>query len=106
SGGGAGDYFLRLIESLGFKLGFGTDTPWSELPAAARHALLHGAGLHGWGGQVHVQYKNRHGRERSYDTNFEGVIPWVERRHAEAESDSSREKFAGYMREVPCPSCR
>jgi excinuclease ABC subunit A len=100
SGGGTGDYFLRLIESLGRKLGFGTDTPWSELPATARHALLHGSGE-----QVHVQYANRHGRQRSYYTNFEGVIPWVERRHAEAESDSSREKFAGYMREVPCPSC-
>src|ERR1700759_1561049 len=45
------------------------------------------------------------GRKRWYDTASEGVIPWVERRHAEAESDSSREKFAGYMREVPCPSC-
>ncbi len=105
SGGGTGDYFLRLIESLGRKAGFGTGTPWSELPAAARHALLHGSGLHGSGEQVHVQYTNRHGRQRSYYTNFEGVIPWVERRHAEAESDSSREKFAGYMREVPCPSC-
>ena len=100
SGGGTGEVFLRLIESLGRKLGFGTDAPWSELPAAARHALLHGSGE-----QVHVRYTNRHGRQRSYYTNFEGVIPWVERRHAEAESDSSREKFAGYMREVPCPSC-
>ena len=99
-GAGVGDYFLRLTESLGHKLGFGTGTPWSELSAAARHALLHGSAE-----QVHVQYTNRHGRERSYDTNFEGVIPWVERRHAEAESDSSREKFAGYMRELPCPSC-
>jgi len=52
-----------------------------------------------------VRYKNRYGRERSYYTNFEGAVSYVERRHAEAESDSSREKFAGYMREVPCPSC-
>jgi excinuclease ABC subunit A len=94
------DYFGRLIEALGRALGFSTGTPWSGLPAAARDALLHGSAE-----QVHVQYSNRHGRERSYDTNFEGVIPWVERRHAEAESDSSREKFAGYLREVPCPSC-
>ena len=101
SGGHVGDYFVRLIQALGDTLGFRTDTPWSRLPAAARHALLHG-----YSDQVHVRYKNRHGRERSYYTTFEGVIPWVERRHAEAESDSSREKFAGYMREVPCPSCR
>ncbi len=101
SGGHVGDYFVRLIQALGDTLGFRTDTPWSQLPAAARHALLHG-----YSDQVHVRYNNRHGRERSYYTTFEGVIPWVERRHAEAESDSSREKFAGYMREVPCPSCR
>ena len=101
SGGHVGDYFVRLIQALGDTLGFRTDTPWSRLPAAARHALLHG-----YSDQVHVRYNNRHGRERSYYTTFEGVIPWVQRRHAEAESDSSREKFAGYMREVPCPSCR
>ena len=100
SAGTVSDYFLRLIEALGETLGFRMDTPWAKLPERARQALLRGYEL-----QVHVRYKNRYGRERSYYTNFEGVIPWVERRHAEAESDSSREKFAGYMREVPCPSC-
>jgi excinuclease ABC subunit A len=94
------DYFDRLIEALGETLGFRMDTPWAKLPVKARNALLRGYDL-----QVHVRYKNRYGRQRSYYTNFEGVISWVERRHAEAESDSSREKFAGYMREVPCPSC-
>ena len=100
SGGHISDYFERLIQALGETLGFRMDTPWVKLPAKARQALLRGYDL-----QVHVRYKNRYGRERSYYTTFEGVIPWVERRHAEAESDSSREKFAGYMREVPCPSC-
>jgi excinuclease ABC subunit A len=100
SAGTVSDYFFRLIEALGETLGFRMDTPWAKLPERARQALLRGYEL-----QVHVRYKNRYGRERSYYTNFEGVIPWVERRHAEAESDSSREKFAGYMREVPCPSC-
>ncbi len=100
SGGHISDYFVRLIEALGDALGFRMDTPWAKLPAKARNALLRGYDL-----QVHVRYKNRYGRQRSYYTNFEGVVPWVERRHAEAESDSSREKFAGYMREVPCPSC-
>jgi excinuclease ABC subunit A len=101
SGGHISDYFVRLIEALGDALGFRMDTPWAKLPAKARNALLRGYDL-----QVHVRYKNRYGRQRSYYTNFEGVIPWVERRHSEAESDSTREKFAGYMREVPCPSCR
>ena len=101
SGGHISDYFVRLIEALGDALGFRMDTPWAKLPAKARNALLRGYDL-----QVHVRYKNRYGRQRSYYTNFEGVIPWVERRHSEAESDSTRERFAGYMREVPCPSCR
>ena len=100
SSGHLSDYFVRLIEALGETIGFRMDTPWAKLPAAARQALLRG-----YDAQVHVRYRNRYGRERSYYTTFEGVIPWVERRHAEAESDSSREKFAGYMREVPCPSC-
>ena len=100
SGGHVSDYFIRLIEALGSAMGFTIDTRWSRLPAAARRALLYG-----YDDQVHVRYKNRYGRERSYYTGFEGVVPYIERRHSEAESDSSRERFAGFMREVPCPSC-
>jgi excinuclease ABC subunit A len=101
SGGHVSDYFLRLIEALGDSMGFSVKTPWARLPARARNALLRGHDE-----QVHVRYRNRYGRERSYYTTFEGAISYVERRHAEAESDSSREKFAGFMREVPCPSCK
>jgi excinuclease ABC subunit A len=100
SGGHVNDYFMRLIEALGDALGFSVKTPWARLPGPARTALLHG-----YDQQVHVRYKNRYGRERSYYTHFEGAIPYIERRHSEAESDSSRERYAGYMREVPCPSC-
>jgi excinuclease ABC subunit A len=100
SGGHAFDYFGRLMEAVSESIGFRMDTPWERLPAKAKKALLNGTD-----DQIHVSYKNRYGRERSYYTSFEGVIPWVERRHAEAESDSTRDKFAGYMREVPCPSC-
>src|SRR5690349_5877024 len=101
SGGHVSDYFVRLIEALGSGMGFSIDTPWSRLPAAAQRALLYG-----YDDLVHVRYKNRYGRERSYYTNFEGVVPYIERRHSEAESDSSRERFAGFMREVPCPTCQ
>jgi excinuclease ABC subunit A len=101
AGGHVSDYFDRLIEALAETVGFRTDTPWERLPAKAQKALLYGLDQ-----QVHVRYKNRYGRERSYYTNFEGAITYVERRHAEAESDSSREKFAGFMREVPCPTCK
>src|SRR5881409_286066 len=75
-------------------------TPWERLPSKAQKAILNG-----YPTQVHVRYKNRYGRERSYWTDFEGAIPYVERRHGEAESDTSRERFEGYMREVPCPDC-
>jgi excinuclease ABC subunit A len=101
SGGHVSDYFLRLMEALGASMGFSVDTPWRKLPAAAKKALLDG-----YPDQVHVRYKNRYGRERSYYTNFEGAIPYISRRHAEAESDSTRERWAGFMREVPCPSCQ
>ncbi len=101
AGGHVSDYFDRLIEALAETIGFRMDTPWSKLPAKAQKALLYG-----YDAQVHVRYKNRYGRERSYYTNFEGAITYVERRYAEAESDSSREKFAGFMGEVPCPSCK
>jgi len=100
SGGHISDYFLRLMEALGSAMGFTVDTRWSRLPAAARRALLYG-----YDEQVHVRYRNRYGRERSYYTSFEGAVTYIERRHSEAESDSSRERFAGFMREVPCPSC-
>src|SRR5690606_15713540 len=56
--------------------------------------------------KVHVRYRNRWGRERAYTTGFEGVISFLERRHAETESEWSREKYEGYMREVPCPACK
>ena len=56
--------------------------------------------------KVHVKYRNRYGRDRSYTTGFEGVVPFVKRRHAETDSDWSRERYEGYMREVPCPECK
>jgi len=100
SAGHVSDYFVRLIDALGDALGFKSSTTWERLPAKAQKALLYG-----YDKQVHVRYKNRFGRERSYYTNFEGAIPYIERRHSEADSDYSRERFAEYMREVPCPSC-
>ena len=99
-GGHGNDYFMRLTEALGRSIGFTMDTAWAKLPEVARRALLHG-----YPEQVHVRYTNRRGRQRSYDAIFEGAIPYLERRHAEAEGDSTREQFAGYMREVPCPAC-
>ncbi|WP_434967178.1 excinuclease ABC subunit UvrA [Janibacter indicus] len=94
-------YFQRTMAALGDDLGFDMDTPWRALPSRARAALLEGRNH-----KVHVKYRNRFGRERSYSTGFEGVIPFIKRRHTETESDWSREKYEGYMREIPCPTCR
>ncbi|NGO68395.1 excinuclease ABC subunit UvrA [Streptomyces boncukensis] len=94
------DYFGRIIGALADALGFRTDIPWAGLPQRAKKALLYGHKT-----QIEVRYRNRYGRERAYTTAFEGVVPFVKRRHAEAETDSSRERFEGYMREVPCPAC-
>ena len=62
--------------------------------------------LHGSDDQVHVRYRNRYGRERSYYANYEGVIPFLERRLDQTESDAQRERYEGYMRDVPCPVCK
>jgi len=100
SGGTTSEYFIRLLRGLADGLGFSMDTPWDRLPAAARKAVLHGSDQ-----QVHVTYRNRYNRQRSYYAEFEGVIPFLERRAAQTDSDFAREKYEGYMREVPCPVC-
>jgi excinuclease ABC subunit A len=94
------EYFGRLLSALGDALGFTLKSRWEQLNAKQQKAILYGHET-----EVHVRYKNRYGRERSYYTSYEGVVPFLERRHAEAESDSSRERYEGYMREVPCPAC-
>ncbi|CAB4879654.1 MAG: excinuclease ABC subunit UvrA [Actinobacteria bacterium] len=101
AGGNVSDYFKRLLEALCDDLEIDMDTPWSDLPAKARTSILHGFPT-----EVHVQYKNRYGRTRNYHTSYEGVIPYIERRHSESESDAVREKFEGFMREVPCHGCQ
>ncbi|MEU3653449.1 excinuclease ABC subunit UvrA [Streptomyces sp. NPDC032161] len=95
------DYFTRLLDALAADAGFSTDTPWRRLPASVRELVLHGSGR-----RLRVTHRNRLGRERSYTTRYEGVIPHIERRHAEGrETGTGQDRFAGYMREVPCPAC-
>ncbi len=100
SRGTVSGYFARLLEAIAEELGVDVDTPWRKLPARARKVILSG-----YPDQIHVQYRNRYGRRRSYYTEYEGVVPYVKRRHAEAETDASRERFEGFMREVPCLAC-
>src|SRR5947209_13408511 len=100
STGQTAEYFQRLLEALAETVGFRMDTPWRRLPASAQKAVLHGSDV-----QVHVRYRNRYGRERSYYAAFEGVLPFLERRHEDTDSDYMRDKYEGYMRDVPCPVC-
>jgi excinuclease ABC subunit A len=100
STGQTSEYFTRLLEGLANSAGFSVDTAWHRLPPKAQDAVLHGTGS-----QVHITYKNRYGRQRSYYADYEGVVRFLERRVGQTESDYAREKYEGYMREVPCQSC-
>jgi excinuclease ABC subunit A len=97
---GMGDYFLYQIVALGEALGFDVDTPWADLPDRAQKAVLYG-----FDETLQVAYRNKRGQRRSYETRFEGVVPWVERRHQETDSDWTREKYEQFMREIPCSTC-
>ena len=77
-------------------------TPWKSLKAKDKKLVLYGTGNKA----VHVTYKNRFNRTRSYEAHYEGIIPWLQRRHGESESDWSREQIEQYMREVDCPECK
>lgn len=100
AGGQSADYFNNLLEALAKDVKFSMNTPWKKLSVKAKDAILHGYEY-----EVHVKYRNRYGRVRNYSTGFEGVIPFIERRHSETDSDYSREKYEAYMRETPCAVC-
>jgi len=101
AGGQSSEYFLRLLEALATELKFSMDNPWKKLSVKAKEAIMNGFDY-----EVHVKYKNRYGRVRNYSTGFEGVIPFIHRRHGETDSDYSRDKYEAYMRETPCPACK
>ncbi|WP_103064455.1 excinuclease ABC subunit UvrA [Actinomyces qiguomingii] len=93
-------YFTRQLQALGEELSFDVDTPWRALPERAKDAILRGKDF-----EVKVRYRNRWGRERIYSTGFEGALNYVMRKHDETESEWSKERYEGYMREIPCPVC-
>jgi excinuclease ABC subunit A len=94
-------YFDRVLGAIADEFGFSIDAPWRKLRKRDKQAVLYGSGST----EIQVSYRNRYGRRRSYKTRFEGVIPWLERRHSDSETDRAREQIEGYMREVPCPAC-
>jgi excinuclease ABC subunit A len=99
SGGQSSDYFLRLLEALAKDLPFSLETPWKKISVKAREAILNGYEY-----EIKMKYKGRYGA-RNYTTGFEGVIPFIHRRHEETDSDYSRDKYEAYMREISCEKC-
>jgi excinuclease ABC subunit A len=100
SSGHTSEYFTHLLEGLAEEINFKFDVPWKKISEKARNAILN-SHEH----KVHVKYKNRYGRTRNYSTGFEGVIPFLQRKHSETDSEFSRERYESYMREVPCGTC-
>ncbi len=95
------EYWYRVLEAVGEVHGFSLDTPWKKLLKRAREVVLYGSDE-----EIYVRYKNRYGRQRSYYTTYEGVLPNLERRYKETDSDASREKLEQFMREIPCRACK
>jgi excinuclease ABC subunit A len=94
-------YFTRMLEAVAEEYNIDLDKPWSKLSEKHRNLVLNGVGE-----SMMVKYKNRYGRTREYSTAYEGVIPWIKRRHESSESDNAREQFESYMREADCPACK
>ena len=99
---GASRWYGRLLRATGEEFDVPIDRPWSKLAAKHRKLILQGSPKNR---TFTVRYRNRYGRSRSYTTHWEGVIPLLQRRHADTDSDHSRDRIEGYMREVPCGSC-
>ena len=99
--GARSEYFTRAPAGRGRVRRVLVDAPWKSLKAKDKKLVLYGTGAKA----VHVTYKNRFNRTRSYEAHYEGIIPWLQRRHGESESDWSREQIEQYMREVDCPEC-
>lgn len=100
-GKGLYSYFTRLLQGLAKELDFSLKTPWNKLPKRVRDAVLYGNDF-----EVQVKWRSKYGREMRYTSGFEGVLPYVERRYQESDSDWTRGKWAEFLREVPCPSCQ
>ncbi len=99
---GSSRYYERLLEAVCQDNKIDITAPWAKLTKKQQKLLLYGSGA----GNVQVEYKNRYGRRRSYQASYEGAIPHVQRRHQETDSDSARDRWEGYMREVHCSHCQ
>ena len=99
-GKGLFHYFSRMLEGLAQDLDFSLKTPWEKLPEEVQDAVLNGNNF-----DVQVRWKNRYGRELRYSTGFEGVLNYIERKYLESENDFARNRWSGFLREIPCLAC-
>ncbi|WP_253375205.1 excinuclease ABC subunit UvrA [Okibacterium sp. HSC-33S16] len=99
-GKGLYQYYEKLLDGLSRDLDFSLRTPWKDLGKKVQEAVLRGENF-----KVKVKWKNRYGREVSYTSGFEGVMPYIERQYAQAETDVQRARWGEYLREIPCPVC-
>ncbi|HXX91076.1 MAG TPA: excinuclease ABC subunit UvrA [Acidimicrobiales bacterium] len=99
--GGRSRWWDRMVEAVADEYGFGLDVPWEKLRKSDRKVVLYGAGQR----QVTVRYRNRYGRQRTFTMHYEGIVPWLQRRHKESDSDALRDWAEAFMREVSCPAC-
>ncbi|MGH2901183.1 MAG: excinuclease ABC subunit UvrA, partial [Solirubrobacteraceae bacterium] len=96
------NYYEQITEAIAERYEVDVEAPWTHLGDADRDLFLYGTN----GEPVKVTYRNRYGRQRSYQTRFEGIIPNLERRYRETDSELSREKIEEYMSMRPCPACK
>jgi len=95
-------YYFQLIASLARHYEFDLDTPWRELPETVREVVLHGSGTE----QVSFTYTTESGSRSQRKHRFEGILPNIERRYRETESQLVREELAKYISNRPCPDCQ
>jgi excinuclease ABC subunit A len=98
----ASNYYEQMTQAIADRYEVDMETAWDELPEEVQECFLYGTN----GDRIYISYKNRYGRKRSYTTSFEGIVPNLERRYKETDSEYSREKIEEYMSVRPCPECR
>ncbi|WP_333608275.1 excinuclease ABC subunit UvrA [Arsukibacterium sp.] len=94
-------YYFQMLKSLSEHYGFKLDVPFSELTAAQQKAILYGSGIT----VIDFKYLNDRGDIVLRNHPFEGILPNMERRYRETESNSVREELSKYLASQPCPSC-
>ncbi len=99
--GNSDRYYKRVLEAAADSVGIDTSKPWKKLTKKQRDIMLYGLADK----PVNVEYRNRWNRLRRYTTVYEGVVTFVERLHTETDSDSQRDYYQQFMREVPCATC-